>query len=352
VLIALACVGTMAAYAVVRRAPPLPEPSRRFNRAVVTAAALAAIAGLAAADPVERFRDFKRPPTTLALPQRDFARAHLLSGNGSGRWQFWTAAAEEWKSRPLIGRGAGSYESWWARNGSLASFVQYAHSLYLEALAELGLVGFVLVLGAVGSGFVVIVRRVRATAGEERLTLAALGAVFAGFALSAAIDWVWQLPLVPMVAFACLGLVAGSERPTRRAAPVLLRAGVASAAVLLVCAQAVPLLVAVKLRESQRAVREGDGGRALTSALAATRIASWAASPYLQLALVQEQVGELGGARSSIGKALERSSQDWRLWLVAARLDTKTGHIAAARRSLRRAEQLDPRSPLFANAGG
>jgi Tfp pilus assembly protein PilF len=74
----------------------------------------------------------------------------------------------------------------------------------------------------------------------------------------------------------------------------------------------------------------------------------WASAPYLQLALLQEQLGDLRAARGRIAEAIDRNDSDWRLWLVSARLETETGNIAKARSDLRRAKSLNPRSPLFA----
>ena len=58
-------------------------------------------------------------------------------------------------------------------------------------------------------------------------------------------------------------------------------------------------------------------------------------------------MGALRPAETWIEKAIARDSEDWRLWLVAARLETKLGRVAAAERSLDRAVELNPRSPLF-----
>ena len=61
------------------------------------------------------------------IDQGDFVTQHLLSSRGSGRWQFWDAAVDQWRQAPLWGDGAGSYESWWAENGSIGLFVKDAH---------------------------------------------------------------------------------------------------------------------------------------------------------------------------------------------------------------------------------
>ena len=104
-------------------------------------------AGVAAAHPVRLFEHFKAPPPTPlnTLPAKENPiEAHILSAGSSGRWQQWGSAIDEFESAPGLGRGAGSYEAWWAQHGTLQGFVKDAHSLYLESLGELGIVGFLL----------------------------------------------------------------------------------------------------------------------------------------------------------------------------------------------------------------
>jgi Tfp pilus assembly protein PilF len=122
---------------------------------------------------------------------------------------------------------------------------------------------------------------------------------------------------------------------------------VAAVAFGLIVAEAIPLLVGMEVRKSQESVNAGNLAQALDEAESARSIQPWAASPYLQLALVQELGGEIDQARGSIEKALENDESDWRLWLVAARIQTKAGDIAAARESLARARELNPKSQLF-----
>jgi hypothetical protein len=317
-----------------------------------------------AIDAPSRFENFCDEPPEFV--EDDFVQAHLASGSGSGRCQFWRAAAEQWQDRPLAGHGAGSYEAWWAQNGTIPYFLRDAHSLYLETLGELGLVGFLLLAGAIVTGLVAGARRLLATAdAEEGVTIAAVLAAFLAFLAGAGIDWVWEVTAVSAIGVLLLGLATGpatSTAPARLAAvddaprPSSLRRYGLGIAVLvagwvLICAQAVPLLTQYTLAASQDSVREDDLPDALEQALAARQLAPWAASPYLQLALVHEQRDDLPAARASIGEAIERDPLDWRLWLVAARLETRAGDITAARESIARAIELNPRSPLFANAG-
>ena len=58
---------------------------------------------------MQKFNDFKQLPSQDGVTEADFTKAHLLSANGSGRWQLWASAVDEWKSSPVEGRGAGSY---------------------------------------------------------------------------------------------------------------------------------------------------------------------------------------------------------------------------------------------------
>jgi O-Antigen ligase len=327
---------------------------------IVLGVALAALVGsVIALHPVRRFDDFKRTPPTPS-PGGDFVRAHLLSGNGSGRWQFWSAAVGEFKSAPVAGRGAASYESWWAQNATFTHFIRNAHSLYLETLGELGVIGLLVLAAAFVATFAIAVRRLLRVGPRERPTIAALTAVFAAFAFGAAIDWVWQITVIAGVAIVAMALVTAAETPRPKAVTAVhergersIRFALGAAALafawVVICAQAIPWLASMKLAESQAAVRRDDGDVAFRAAIDAKRIQPWAASPYLQLALVDEASGQLTSARRWIDDAIERDPENWRLWLVAARLETKDGDVAKAARTLERAASLNPRSPLFAD---
>lgn len=341
------------------------RPTPRLDRAALAMVIAAAVVAVLALHPVRRVDAFKEIPVNApSSSSGDFVRAHLLSGNGSGRWQFWSAAVDEFESAPVVGRGAASYQSWWAKHASFTYFLRNAHSLYLEALGELGIIGFLLITALVVSGLVIAVKRVKRAPVDERPTRAALMAVFTAFAFAAMIDWVWQLTIVTAVAIISLGLLTGvattavrGPHPAaddwhRSARAVRFAAATAALASgwLLICAQAIPWLSSMRLGDSQAAVRRGDGDAAFSAAADARRIQPWSPEPYLQLALVEEASGHLARARQWIAEAIARDREDWRLWLVAARLETKVGAIGAAQRSLARAADLNPRSPLFSDA--
>ena len=350
----LGCAAVYAAWCTIE--PHRPVRVSRGTALGLWAAGLVACAlALAAVHPVQKFDQFRAYAHREKISNEDFTRAHLLSANGSGRWQLWTAAVDEWKDSPLVGKGAGSYEAWWAEHGSIRKFVRSAHSLYLETLGELGLVGFALLMLAFGAAFTAAARRFLRTAGQDRTTLAAIAAALVGYMVGAGIDWMWELTVVSLVGVSCLALLAGPATDTaapdvrrarrRRLAP---RAAVVAACAVAICVEGVLLVSNARLQESQSAAARGDIVAARSAALDARALQPWASSPDLQLALLAEQSQDLPAARERIGEAIDRDNSDWRLWLVSARIETEAGNISKARRDLRRAKSLNPRSPLFA----
>jgi tetratricopeptide (TPR) repeat protein len=373
ILIALACVGTGALVLLVSRfwRQPSIRVGRRARTVLVVGALVTTLVGVAALDPVGRFRSFTKSPNEFQQSETDFTRTHLLSESGSGRWQFWSAAGDEFESRPVLGRGAGSYEAWWAEHGSLYRFIRDAHSLYLETLAELGILGFSLLALMLGTAVAAVAVRLRAARPDDRVTIASLAALVGAYCIAAGIDWMWELTVVTVVAIATLGLLTGPasdapriDRPApaengaadtreslrrNRRRHLLALSGVVALGLFVIVSEAVPLLAQTRIRDSQAAVERGDATAALDKARDARDLQPWTASPYLQLALVEEQTGDLRAAHDSILEAIGNDPSDWRLWLVRARLETKAGAAERGRESLRQAKHLNPRSPLFAS---
>jgi O-Antigen ligase len=358
VLVFLICAAAGLANLLLAKRLPRIAPVRPAHALAAASAVLAVgIVLIVHSHPRARLAAFTRPPTLATVSQPDFVESHLLSAEGGGRWQFWGAAIRQFEHRPLTGTGAGSYESWWAQHGTLPVFVRYAHSLYLETLGELGVVGLISLLAvlacAMACGVVALVRSREA----ERTTIAAVVAAASAYLVAAAVDWMWQLTAVSVVGMACLGLLVASGSPpatpvARRARRVVLRGLLVVTALLAIVCEGLPLLTDVQIRASQASVAVGDTAGAYAHARRAVALQSWAASPYVQLALVDEQNQDLRAAAAAIHAALQRDARDWRSWLIASRIETKLGQVPAATRSLKRAERLNPRSPIFAGGAG
>lgn len=351
-LIALSCIAAGALFAAAGRllGPRTPRLPRR--RMIMALAAAGLIALVVLAQPIRRFDDFRALPHQ-PIAADDFVRAHLTSGSGSGRWQFWTSAVEEWRRNPVHGGGAGSFEQWWAEHATFSYFVKDAHSLYAETLGELGLVGIGLLALFLAASLVMGTRAVLRSATESRVTAAALFALFVAYLVATGVDWMWELTAVTALGVAALGLLLGLSEPagafanSGRWTISSLRAAVILGGAAVIVAQVVPMLTRVQINSSQEAVARGDLHAATTYALRARALQPWAASPYLQLALTAELDGRLRDARRWIRSAIARNERDWHLWLTSARIETKLGMPKAAAVSIRRAVSLNPRSPLF-----
>ena len=74
------------------------------------------------------------------------ASASRAVGN-NGRIAHWEEALDAFGEEPLEGTGAGTYELTWAEHRSTDFTVRDGHSLYLETLSELGIVGAILLVG-------------------------------------------------------------------------------------------------------------------------------------------------------------------------------------------------------------
>lgn len=273
----------------------------------------------------------------------------LGSVAGESRYQFWSSAVDENSTAPLIGTGSGTFQFWWLREGEGTETVKDTHSLYLQTLGELGIVGIALLLGFLGFVFVVGVRRTFAVDPDERTRLAAAVAGLAVFVLTAAVDWMWQVPVVPVaVLLLATSLVAGSRPSTEKPRlPIALRAGVAAVALVAIVIIAIPLASTTLVRQSEAQARDGDAEAALESARSAQNVQPDAASPRLQEALLLEIQGDYLAAEEAARAATDRESTNWRNWLVLSRIAAERGRAKAAVSAYEEARSLNPHGSIF-----
>ena len=351
-LIGIACVVTALVWAGLwELGSRVPSPSRRAGQATAIAVGILVVLAIALSHPVAKFDAFKSN-SAIAHTHGTDTTNHLLTTSGSGRWQFWGAAISEFRAHPLNGGGAGSYASWWLQHGSLPGvFTQFAHSLYLEALGELGIVGLLLIAAFVVVAVFGSVRSALTLGSGEIAAAAACGTAF--FA-AAAYDWVWQLAGIGVVGVGMLGFALGALPATQPSAWGrfgALRPAIALLAVAAIIPQFVLLASGIHIRNSQAAVRAGNATHARSEALAAKAIEPWSATPYLQLGLISEAEGNYGQAAQWLDEAISRSSRDWNLWLRAARIEALRNKFGLAKRDLDEARTLNPHSPIFKRGG-
>jgi hypothetical protein len=126
-----------------------------------------------------------------------------LASTGSNRYQYWKVALKAAADHPLKGVGSGGFGPEWMRERTIDEVVRDAHSLYLETLAELGIVGLLLLLLLAGAIFACA----RAVYRDDPALAAGPAAALAAFALHAGIDWDWELPALTLVAVSLAGLL-------------------------------------------------------------------------------------------------------------------------------------------------
>ncbi len=329
--------------------PKVPrETAALLAGGLVTAALVASLAAGLPDRLSDAWHDFKNPQNAASGPDR------LSSASGSGRYQIWQSSLDAFSTDPLTGIGPGTFEFWWSREGTLPNFfVRDAHNLYLETLAELGIPGLALLLSALGAIFVVGLGKLRRSQAYERALLAAALAAAAAFVTAAAIDWVWELTVLPVAFLLLTGAVlrtsAGqAQRPVTPGGKTWQRIALAAIAVVALAVIAVPTLAVRDVRDSQADARSGQLGSALDAAKSAESLAGFAATPSLQQALVLEAQGDLDGAASAARDATRQESTNWRTWLTLSRIEAERGNAKAAVDAYRTARSLNPRSALFA----
>lgn len=325
---------------------------RRILQGIGLAAALLAI-GAAIAVGGRAWDQFSSPDQQFpANPAQHFSQF-----SGANRHEYWRVAIDSWEEAPVVGHGAGTYRFAWDQLRHITLPVLNAHSLYLQAFQELGVIGGLLVLALVGvllwTGFAAW----RASSGPRRELHAVLFAACLAFAVGAAIDWFWEIAGIGVIFFLCAGaLVAarcvqlararaqsngnGNGKTERRRFGLTV-AGLALAWVVAL-ALIGPLLVDRELDSSNAAAATGDIATAVNRAETARSIEPWAATPYEQLGLLAEGQGEYDLAAERMGQAIDREEGNWLLYYLRARIEYQGGDEAAAKADLEEAKRLNP----------
>ena len=184
------------------------SPARARNAALALGAcgaiagvALLALWGYAAAHSFAGFDLLGRFSTFAEVAQ---------PGSVGNRSQLWHAAIILWREHPIFGIGAGNFEFELARAG-YPGLRTHANSLYLQSLAEGGVISFTATLALVTVSIASFVRAPR-----EPLLVAALAASV-GFALHQFFDLLVFFPKVGEIWWILLGLAAARTDASRRA---------------------------------------------------------------------------------------------------------------------------------------
>jgi hypothetical protein len=308
----------------------------RVRRAATIAAVLPVVAvvvfglvrtGGLGATASRAYRSFTGPAPTAGARGRT-----LLSASSAGRAEYWQVAWRDFRRHPILGSGAGTFTLAWDRDRHTVYDVLDAHSLYIEVLGELGVIGLLLVLGIFVTPLLAL-RRVPRTP----LTAAAAGA-YVAYVLHAGLDWDWEVPAVTLAGLACgcALLVAARDRPVELGLPV--RAAGLAAAAILAAFVAVTYVGNIHLAHGAHAYDTGRYADAASEADRAARVLRWSSDPWELRGDAELSLGLRDDAHRSYLRALERDPHDWRLWYDAG-ISTRGRERAD---ELARAARLNP----------
>jgi hypothetical protein len=260
----------------------------------------------------------------------------LFQLSGEGRVQMWTAALHQWETDPLVGQGSLQFAQYWVMHRPNPSQTVEAHSLYLQTLAELGVIGLVLLIAALCPPLIAGWR-----ARSSPLAPVFLGA-FVGFLVHNATDWDWSVPGVTLAGLACAVALMAATRGRSGRVYVLgsvARWAAGAAVVLVLMFSAYSLRVNIAVAASTSDAGTGNWHSAVSNAQTATKWAPWMEDAWVALGQARLGAGDNAAAASAFRHAISKNHQDWTAWYGLAQ--STSGKVSDA--ALAKALAINPR---------
>ena len=322
---------------------PIDRHRRALGGAAAAAAAGAVAVALALGAPAAVAHRWEQFVGQQAVPGSSLLRSRLTSTSNDGRIGFWTVAYDAFLAHPIDGTGADTYEILYYEHRQSTDVVLNGHSLYIETLGDLGVVGLafvaLFVLGTLAALF-------PARRGHNRALYAALFSAALAWSMHAGVDWDWQMPAASLWFAALGGLALG--RPNRgqatAATSASIRAFVAAAAVVGIGVFPVLVLASqVRLNQATAAYASGDCAGAEKSARSSIEVLGTRAPPWQIEALCAFADGQLRRAQADLRAGLRVDPNDWQLEAALAAA-TAAGR-SSARVQAAMALRLNPNDP-------
>jgi O-antigen ligase len=297
---------------------------------------------------ITQYHRFVREEVVRTSNPQDF-RQRLTSVGNSHRLQQWKIAVQGFNAAPGHGQGAGTYELYWARHRPIDSQVRDAHSLYVEAAAELGIVGVVLL----GIGLIALLAGTAWRArGPQRVLYGAVFAAGIAWAVEAGVDWQWEMPAVTLPILALAGAGAAARAPSGEVDAGLSQGARVMIAVGWLVVAIAPALMAVsdgRLVRAARAFNDRDNCRAAsTGSLSSISALANRPQPYEVLGYCNLENGFPVSAMQAMQKAVQQDPQNWRYHYGLSVAEGEAG--LDPRRDAAAALALNPREQLARQA--
>jgi tetratricopeptide (TPR) repeat protein len=334
----------------IARTGPSVRAALRRGEAVLAGAVIVLVllgATVALGDATDEVREQYDNFVDLELNERTDTR--FLSGGGN-RYDYWRVAWLEFEDAPLRGQGAGNYDRLYFAERRTSEDIRQPHSLPLQVLAELGLVGALALLAFIGAVLAGLWSQARAArdSAAARLVAVAAGGAFLAWLTHTSVDWLHNLPGVTGIALcAAAALVAPWSRGTR--SPRI--TGARIVAVVAVCLAVVAaaysvgrLAVADQYRIDARDHLRSDPVEALRLANQSLAFNDDALPALYVKSAAYARLGRYRAARAALLEATRLEPHDHVPWALLGDLAVRRGDFAAARRYYRRASMLNPRS--------
>ncbi len=275
-------------------------------------------------------------------------RSRLDTFSIGTRLPGWRIAVKTFDAHPLDGTGADTFPIAFDRLRTNNGNALETHSLYLQAMSELGLVGLVtivLALLVIIGGCLVRARR------SSRSLWIALGVIALAWSVHAGVDWDWQMPALtlPVFALAASGL-ARRERGWRLGSRTELGLRVVVGALAIATAiAAVHVAVSDKdLNKSITAFTTGDCQAAAQDAEATISALPSRPQSYAILGYCEIVRDRPTAAIDDLRAAAGRDPQNWRYQYGLALATATAGRDPSA--PLATADRLNPQEPMVQNA--
>jgi UDP-GlcNAc:undecaprenyl-phosphate GlcNAc-1-phosphate transferase len=301
------------------------------------------------------FVDVSAGPATAQV-----SRSRLLSGSSS-RYDYWRIAVHTWREHPVAGLGAGGYSVPYFQQRQTIEAVRQPHSIELQVLSELGIVGALLLaawLAAVGWA---VVRGARARLdGPGRHLLVAATGLFVVWIVQTSGDWLHLIPGVTgMAMIAAAVLMRGdatpaaqprARTPARAAVGRRVLLGVAGACVLVGLLSISRQTLGEHYRtRAQEDLGANQAAAALGLADRSIRIDGDAVAAYYVKSAALERLQRVPEARAALTRALDSEPDNFVTWALIGDFESRAGRPRTALAAYRRASALNPRDQSLAD---